>query len=242
MKASNYNFFIEHDDDSYLAYNSRSNSLAIIEKENFRKYSDFVLTGKEIDDSNLVEKLKEGYFLIDDDVDELKILRFQMYKDRMSEHTLSLTIAPTSDCNFRCVYCYEKKSIRKKSMTLEVEDAIIDLIKSVKTTISSMNVAWYGGEPLLRFDVIERLSKRIIQICKENNIQYFSSIVTNGYLLTPEIAKKLAEYQIKNIQVTLDGPKETHDKRRILANGEGSFEKIINNIAMCKEFLPKINL
>lgn len=235
MKASNYNFFIEHDDDSYLAYNSRSNSLAIIEKENFRKYSDFVLTGKEIDDSNLVEKLKEGYFLIDDDVDELKILRFQMYKDRMSEHTLSLTIAPTSDCNFRCVYCYEKKSIRKKSMTLEVEDAIIDLIKSVKTTISSMNVAWYGGEPLLRFDVIERLSKRIIQICKENNIQYFSSIVTNGYLLTPEIAKKLAEYQIKNIQVTLDGPKETHDKRRILANGEGSFEKIINNIAMCKE-------
>lgn len=240
MKASNYNFFIEHDDDSYLAYNSRSNSLAIIEKENFRKYSDFVLTGKEIDDSNLVEKLKEGYFLIDDDVDELKILRFQMYKDRMSEHTLSLTIAPTSDCNFRCVYCYEKKSIRKKSMTLEVEDAIIDLIKSVKTTISSMNVAWYGGEPLLRFDVIERLSKRIIQICKENNIQYFSSIVTNGYLLTPEIAKKLAEYQIKNIQVTLDGPKETHDKRRILANGEGSFEKIINNIAMCKEFLQKL--
>lgn len=218
MKASNYNFFIEHDDDSYLAYNSRSNSLAIIEKENFRKYSDFVLTGKEIDDSNLVEKLKEGYFLIDDDVDELKILRFQMYKDRMSEHTLSLTIAPTSDCNFRCVYCYEKKSIRKKSMTLEVEDAIIDLIKSVKTTISSMNVAWYGGEPLLRFDVIERLSKRIIQICKENNIQYFSSIVTNGYLLTPEIAKKLAEYQIKNIQVTLDGPKETHDKRRMSKN------------------------
>lgn len=149
MKASNYNFFIEHDDDSYLAYNSRSNSLAIIEKENFRKYSDFVLTGKEIDDSNLVEKLKEGYFLIDDDVDELKILRFQMYKDRMSEHTLSLTIAPTSDCNFRCVYCYEKKSIRKKSMTLEVEDAIIDLIKSVKTTISSMNVAWYGGDHFL---------------------------------------------------------------------------------------------
>lgn len=85
MKASNYNFFIEHDDDSYLAYNSRSNSLAIIEKENFRKYSDFVLIGKEIDDSNLVEKLKEGYFLIDDDVDELKILRFQMYKDRMSD-------------------------------------------------------------------------------------------------------------------------------------------------------------
>lgn len=229
MKASSYNFFYEKDD-GYLAYNSRSNALAVITKSDFEKYDDYVKFGKQIEDEELVKSLKEGFFLIDDNVDELKILRFEMYRDRMDENTLTLTIAPTSNCNFRCIYCYEKESIRNKSMTKETEDAIVNFIEQLKDDISSLSIAWYGGEPLMRFDIIERLSKKIIRLCKENDIKYFSSIVTNGYLLNEEMAKKIKDCNISKIQITIDGPQEIHDKRRILANGDGTFEKILNNI------------
>lgn len=241
MKASNYNFFYEKDDE-YLAYNSRSNALAVITKSDFEKYDDYVKFGKQIEDEELVRSLKEGFFLIDDNVDELKILRFEMYRDRMDENTLSLTIAPTSNCNFRCIYCYEKESIRNKSMTKEIEDAIVNFIEQLKDDISSLSIAWYGGEPLMRFDIIERLSKKIIRLCKENDIKYFSSIVTNGYLLNEEMAKKINDCNISKIQITIDGPQEIHDERRILANGDGTFEKILNNIIKYKRILPPIDL
>lgn len=242
MKASNYNFFYKYDDASYLAYNSRSNSLAILDKDEYTQYINFENKGEDIKDKKLIENLQHGYFLIDDDVDELKILRFKMYKDRLNEKSLSLTIAPTSNCNFRCVYCYEKNSIRTRDMTPEIEDAILSFIEKFKDKIDSLTIAWYGGEPLLRFDIVERLSRKIIKICKENNIMYFSSIVTNGYLLTPEIAKKLNEYKIDKIQITLDGIKEIHDKRRILSNRQGTFDKIISNLIECKNILKSVSL
>lgn len=242
MKTSKYNFFIKNDDDTYLAYNSRSNALAVIENDNYKKYVDFETNGKEIEDLELVNKLKEGYFLIDDDIDELKILRFKMYKDRMSERFLGLTIAPTSDCNFRCVYCYEKGAIKSKSMSMETENAIFRFVESLKSKISSLSISWYGGEPLMRFDVIERLSEKFIRLCYENNISYQASMVTNGYLLTEEISKKLKDYKINYLQITVDGPKEIHDRRRMLANGEGTFDKIMDNLVSYKEFLPNISL
>ena len=222
MKASNYNFFYQYDDKSYLAYNSRSNSLAILNKENYQKYCDFIALNKPIDDEEFIEDLKAGLFIIDDEVDELKILRFKMYRDRMNNISLGLTIAPTSDCNFRCIYCYEKNSLRKKEMTLEVEEAIIKFIEKTTDTIRNMNISWYGGEPLMRFDIIERLSEKIIKLCNEKNIDYSASIVTNGYLLNKEILKKFEKYKISSVQITLDGPKEIHDKRRISIRSDRS--------------------
>lgn len=242
MKMSNYNFFVQKENNSYLAYNSRSNSLAVIKSEDYKKYSDFVMLGKEIKDTKLIDDLKKGLFLIDENVDELKIIRYKMYRDRFNNHSLGLTIAPTSDCNFRCIYCYEKNSIRKKEMTKEVEESIIKFIESQIEDLSSISIAWYGGEPLMRFDIIERLAKKIISLCDKNDVQYFSSIVTNGYLLTPEIATKMVELKIQNVQITLDGRKEIHDKRRIMSDGKGTFDKIFENLKICKDILPEVNL
>lgn len=243
MKPSNYNFFIKREKtNDYIAYNSRSNSLAIIENESFKKYTDFALLNKEIQDEKLVDDLKKGLFVIDDDVDELKVLRYQMYRDRFNDRSLGLTIAPTSDCNFRCIYCYEKNSIREKEMNIDVENAILDFIEKMIKDISSISIAWYGGEPLMRFDIIENLSEKIIKMCNENKVEYFASIVTNGYLLTPEIAKKMVDLKISNMQITLDGDKKVHDKRRILANGQGTFDQIFSNLKKCKDVMPEVSL
>ena len=85
--------------------------------------------------------------------------------------------------------------------------------------IHNLSIDWYGGEPLLEMDLIKNMSKQFIAICQEKEVQYNSSMVTNGYHLTPQIAKELKELKVENIQITIDGPEDIHNARRILANG-----------------------
>ena len=127
-------------------------------------------------------------------------------------------------------------------MDEKVEKEIVDLLLKNSKTINNFSVTWYGGEPLLAMDVIERLSKEFIEICDKNEIYYSASIITNGYLLTPAIAKKLIDLKIEFMQITIDGSKETHDKRRILANGKGTFDKIISNLKECSLNMPNTAL
>jgi len=96
-----------------IAYNSRTNALALMEKQNYNKYKDYVENGIPIDDEKLVEDLKRGGFLIDDNIDELELLRFNLWRARFDERNLALTIVPTLACNFACVYCYERNTHKK---------------------------------------------------------------------------------------------------------------------------------
>lgn len=232
MKASNYNFFYPFDEteQKLLAYNAFSNSLALIEKEKYDKYINFLETGKEFDDEKLVEDLKKGSFLIDDGVDELTLLRYQLYKSRFDDTNMGLTIALTSDCNFRCIYCYEKDSLTPCKMSEETENKIVDLLKQQIGKIKRFSVTWYGGEPLLGLDSLQRLSKEFIKICDENQIAYSAGIVTNGYLLTLETYNILKECRVTGMQITIDGDEETHNQRRPLAGGQPTYQKIMSNL------------
>ena len=89
--------------------------------------------------------------------------------------------------------------------------------------------------------VIESLSQRIIALCKDKDVQYSASIITNGYLLTKEVAEKLKEYHVRSAQITVDGPKEIHDTRRPMANGQGTYDVIMEHLVETKGILP-INL
>ena len=88
MKVSKYNIFLEDE----------ANEEGILE-----------LKGIEIPDKKFSDDLFEGGFIINDDVDELKLLKLNLLQSRYRTGNLGLTIATTLACNFRCVYCYEKK-------------------------------------------------------------------------------------------------------------------------------------
>lgn len=238
MKVSKYNFFIDYKNNSTIAYNVFSNVLAIIENDKYDQFLEFKNNEEIISDEKLKEDLIKGGFLIKETADQLKQLRVQLYQSRFDDKVLSLTIAPTSDCNFRCVYCFEKNSIRKEYMTKETMDHIINLVKKKSSKLDILNITWYGGEPLLALKQIEYMTEVFLEICNSNNIEYVASIVTNGYLLNIDNLKKLEDFKIRAIQVTVDGAKETHDKRRVLINGQGTFDKIINNLIEGKNHIP----
>ena len=240
MKVSNYNFFIKRGTGikDYIAYNSRTNALALVSEEQFEAVKNFENTGKMIENTDFLEELKIGGFVINTEINELEQIKFKMLRQRFRTDVLSLIIAPTSDCNFRCIYCYEKDSIKHPPMSLEVQDSIVDFVKQKSKTIKRLRVTWYGGEPMLCFEIIKKLSFEMIEICRENNIDYAAGIVTNGYFLTPENCKEFIDLKIMSMQITLDGDKEYHDSRRILKDGRGSFDKIIHNLQTIKGILP----
>ena len=244
MKASHYNFFFpyEADDSKMIAYNSFSNALALMEKDQYSRFNDFVKNGIDIDDEEFIQQLKQGSFLQEDAMDELAHLRLRMLQSRYQTRSLSLTIAPTADCNFRCPYCYEKDFLCNKYMSEELQQKIIDMVKSHARSISNLGIAWYGGEPLMAIDIIEKLSREFIRICEEHDIDYTATMVTNGYFLTRKNAELLRELKVSSIQITVDGAKEVHNTRRPLADGSGTFDTIMENMREAKELLPSVNL
>ena len=156
-------------------------------------------------------------------------------------HGIALTLCPTMGCNFDCPYCFEDHFAGK--MTPEVQDDVVALTERMLDASGAKNisVAWFGGEPLLAFDVIESLSTRLMALAAERGGEYSASIITNGYLLTQEIVDTLERCKVNNAQITIDGLGATHDATRHLAGGGPTFERIVANLRDLK--IPfKVNI
>ena len=246
MRVSRYNKFFNTEDGTILAYNCLSGGLATLTAQKYRLVKEILVSlniyqfnTKEKKD--LRDKLLKGGFLIEDGVNELDILKVRNRTTRFDKTRFTLTILPTLNCNFQCVYCYEaKKSI---TMSKEIQKALIGYVKKKTKEAESFTTSWYGGEPLLVFDIIVYLHKEFHKICNANGCHYNSGgIITNGYLLTREVAQRLKEMGIEMVQVTLDGPREVHDQRRRLANGSGTFDKIMQNLCEVADILKTISI
>ena len=231
LKESAYNFI--YDDlgkDQIVFYNSRTGALAVVHEDQYKQYKGFQETGQEIEDAEFLKNLLKCGYLLPAEVDEKFLIKTNMMQGRYNKNLLSLTIAPTMACNFRCIYCFEKGHYGNSLMDGETQIALMNFIKSHLDGVKNINVTWFGGEPLLGMSVIESLSEQIIALCEEKELQYQAGIITNGYLLTPENAEKLKKYNVRYAQVTVDGPKEIHNERRPTVNGQGTYDVIMNNL------------
>ena len=234
MKESQYNIKRKLSTGNYLVFNSSTCSLVELNEEYM-----YVLEhlSKCIDDEKNQQIIKDLYsigFIIDDDLDELGMLQIFHNKNKFNNEALNLTIAPTLDCNFSCPYCFENK--RKGKMTANVQQKLIEIIKNNVTPSQPLYITWYGGEPLLAMDVIENLNKHIKELVSKNNIGYAAFMITNGYLIDENMVQRLKNLSLKAVQITLDGPPEIHNKRRIFKRGHvDTFTKIITAIKLLIE-------
>ncbi len=200
-------------------------------------------------DVSLLTQLIQGSIVVPEKTDEINMLKFLSYKRRFSDSykIISLTIVPTLDCNFRCSYCFQNHQQTTDSdyMSEEIQQAIIHYTDlRAKNESKRISVCWYGGEPLLASDIIERLTKRFLKIAKKYDIPYDASMVTNGYLLDEKRIEMLKKWKINDLQITIDGPREIHDRRRFLVSGKPTYDTIIQNICSItkeKEF-PNVTL
>lgn len=236
---SKYNYIYESEKYGTFIYNSVTNSFVKIDK----KLKDQITQINEWNDQVLNtfseefrQVLSSHKIIVDKDEDNEYYIKKKYAKlySVFNPHVLGLTIATTTNCNFSCPYCYEKGTIAQV-MGKEVENAIINYVKM--SPAKTLNVTWYGGEPLMNFETIKRLSKAFSQINHLEKIQY--SLITNGYFLDEEKALFFKQYHLKSIQITIDGLRATHNKSRRAKNGEPTFDKIINNIDLCSLILTE---
>jgi len=235
MKQSQYNHMVKIYDISnsnIILYNTLHRKYIVItenEKEIinnlYNNLNKKLFTKQEV---SYIKKLSNIGAIIPNNFDELSYLRVLYNKNKFNNNKLILVLNPTLSCNFRCTYCYEKhNNIVFNNDTIRM---IINFVKNKAKEINELSVAWFGGEPLLEFDKICYLSNEFIKICKKNQCKYTSSITTNGYLLDDNKIYQLSRFNVNNIQITLDGPKDFHNKTRKLVDGTGTYSRIRNNI------------
>lgn len=154
-----------------------------------------------------------------------------------------LTLQVTQQCNFRCSYCtYStgdgiiQRGHSSKSMSIQTAKQAVDFFKKRVRHRSKINIGYYGGEPLIEWPLIKEVTK-YAQKCLEGKELTFS-MTTNATLLTEEMARFFTENHF-SLLISLDGPKEIHDRsRRFAGNGEGTFDSVIAKIEEMKRKVP----
>lgn len=231
MKISKYNFVL-HDESYGYWYNSLSGfyfRLSLMLSQKIESFLDDLETlNKEA--KPLYDKLCNHGFIIEDNVNELDIIR-ENHQKAVHSKNYFLVILPTLNCNFKCWYCIQEHvpSIMKAD-TLEALKKHIDYMIEVKK-ISSLHIDWFGGEPFMFFKkIIEPLSLYAIQKCTLHDIPFINTSTTNGYFINTEVSTCLTELKFTQFQITLDGEQEFHDKVKFMKGCHSAFEHVLTNI------------
>src|SRR5881227_2974734 len=91
-------------------------------------------------------------------------------------------------------------------------------------------LTFFGGEPLLNLPVMYDLAERAWAATQLRGVPMYVNIITNGLLLTPDVVDRMLPYGLNGIKITLDGDRDTHNRMRPLRGGQGTFDRIIENI------------
>ncbi|MCX6566748.1 MAG: radical SAM protein [Candidatus Aminicenantes bacterium] len=156
---------------------------------------------------------------------ELKQLKLRYDLARFETRRWSFTVAVNHACNLACTYCYEVRD--RAFMSPETADRFVVFAAANGGQCGFADVVWYGGEPLLSARLVISTSAKLKQTLAELGSGYASSIITNGTLLTGDLAEELLASGISSAQITIDGGRADHDRRRITSQGERTFDLIL---------------
>ena len=194
----------------------------------------------DIAQSDTTAELIHNKFIVPQEYDEFGRLMIKREKLLHDPHpsSMEMTIATTSACNMHCVYCFEEgcsiETMSDNTERLTVEYIINSLREN--NNCKSFHISWYGGEPLLDVNRIVGISRKVIDFCKDKGIKYSASLITNGLLLSADVAEYLrTECCVFNAQVSIDGLAKTYSKQK--RTPEESFYTVIKNIKEASAYI-----
>jgi uncharacterized protein len=200
---------------------------------------------KDIESSSIKELISENYLSTSGPA----VIRhpYTPYiREYINKRQNNLLLQVTQNCNFKCEYCpYSGGGVfdrthRNISMSWDVAKAAGDLFVSNSSESKKLVVGFYGGEPLIEFDLIKHVIDYTKHIANGKDISF--GITTNGYLLDESKIRFLKEHNI-SLVLSIDGPPTVHNKNRKLAStGGGTFEKIYTNVRLLNELDMKFGV
>ena len=238
MISSIYNNFIPYQN-KIIGYNALQNNFIILENELYDLYiaavnEQAIDKFKKIHNDFYEFMIEKGFFVSEEKKEFEEVLALQKKIDHRKDF-FDLFINPTMNCNFKCWYCYEthiKNSKMSSHRIKNIEKLLQNIILSNKE-LKTIYISWFGGEPLLQYqDVIKPILKKAKTICDDAKIIFKSGFTTNGLLINQEMIDYFKLYNVDQLQITLDGKKELHNRIRYISKNKGSYDKIVENIIL----------
>lgn len=183
---------------------------------------------------NDIETLKRENKLFTEDSFEDKAFDFKNRNTVIK--ALCLHVAHT--CNLNCEYCFASQGKyhgERALMSFEVGKRAIDFLIENSGSRRNLEVDFFGGEPLMNFDVVKKIVEYARSIEKKHNKNFRFTLTTNGVAINDEVIE-FANKEMHNVVLSLDGRKEIHDNLRKTITGKGSYDIIVPKF---QEFVKK---
>lgn len=234
LKESQFNFIFNFEGREFL-YNLLTTSLVELTEDVLSK-------GVRNPSSDLAKSLVVNGFLVDQEFDER--LKYAYYFDATrlgcASRNLKVTLIPTYSCNLACPYCYQGQDKRTEKMDFPGVERVLHFLDFAamegKNTdaINKVSISLYGGEPMMDKEALELFCSGAYTIANGYELPVSFDMTTNLTLLDDKMISLIKKCKI-SIQVTIDGPKYYHDKKRIYRSGLGTFDDIIKNLQRLKD-------
>ncbi len=173
-----------------------------------------------------IEKLKnEGKLFTPDNYEPLA----DKFKEKSGNVIKALCLHVAHTCNLNCSYCFASQGKyhgERAIMSFEVGKRALDFLIENSGTRRNLEVDFFGGEPLMNWDVVKQLVNYARSIEKEKNKNFRFTLTTNGMLIDDDVIE-FANREMSNVVLSLDGRKEIHDRLRVDYAGNGSWDRIV---------------
>jgi len=150
-------------------------------------------------------------------------------KERSGNVIKALCLHVAHTCNLNCSYCFASQGKYhgdRALMSFEVGKRALDFLVENSGSRRNLEVDFFGGEPLMNWDVVKQLVMYARSIEKEHNKNFRFTLTTNGMLIDDEVIE-FANKEMSNVVLSLDGRKKIHDRLRVDYAGNGSYDKIV---------------
>ena len=183
----------------------------------------------------LVALTEHGFIVPNREADRDALNKF--FTDyREDTEQLRVTVLTTLQCNFACDYCFQgdhgdynkhadKMSPDTSEQVARWIDARMDELHPKRLTVT-----FFGGEPLVNLPALYDLAERAWKSTQARGIELTIGIISNGLLLTEELVDRLVPFGLNYVKITLDGDRDNHNRMRPLRGGQGTFDRIVENI------------
>ena len=151
------------------------------------------------------------------------------FKQRSGDVIKALCLHVAHTCNLNCAYCFASQGKyhgERALMSYEVGKRALDFLMENSGSRTNLEVDFFGGEPLMNWDVVKRLVKYARSVEKERGKNFRFTLTTNGMLIDDDVID-FANREMSNVVLSLDGRKEINDRTRVDYAGNGSYDRIV---------------
>jgi len=183
------------------------------------------------------ETLARLGFLAPSHAEEREEVRTSFDRINRDSRRFNAIVTLTLDCNLACPYCYEGSFRGRFAMSIATADLLLKLLTGRMDAGLSVSVSFYGGEALMALPLLKYIAAKMAAAAKERGVGFDFNMVTNGTLLTRGTVEELLPLGLKGAKLTIDGPRDIHDRQRPFVSGQGSFDLIVANIKETSDLL-----